>query len=221
MSEALTHPYDHAVAFTDKEINLLNKAQQVVDEAEDQWYAMDAASELRRTIAAGGVALALLMFGTWAKFYANDPSNMTGAKWSEFITDYSTRTGFAEQTVRKYTELWYYVLQDHPELREKPIGGLLLITPAAKEQQLEDQHWDQLAGAHNKKDIREVIKEVRGWQTSSKTAVTIIIDEEGRIHARQGEEPYQPVGLLIPNPDFEAGKVARARIINASGIVEV
>lgn len=219
------HPLDQEVTFTSKEMDLLKNVDQVIDKAIEQdnkWMGWDGGYQLRRSLVAGGVAMAKLLWRQWEAFYAgDDPMQMHGDAWETFKNDGVERLGLARQTVTKYTETYGTVLLKRPALQVKPIGALMLITPAAKENQLKDKNWNQLEKAHDKKAIREIIREVRGEATSSGTAVKIMINPEGHLLAAKGGDPYTIFGYIDPAPKTDAGKQARARIINATGIQEV
>lgn len=222
--DSLDHPFDQQVKFTTNEMDLIKKAGDVVEGASDKWEAWEGAYHLRRSIFAGGVAFAKLLHGLWERFYAIpnelNPSELHGDEWEAFKNDGVERTGASRQTITKYVESWSYVLVDHPELMTKPIGVLTLITPAAKAGELEAKDWKALEKANDKNAVRDIIHEIRGTQTSSGTAVKIVITPEGHLLAAKGDEPYKPFGYLTPSPDSEAGKAARQRIINAAGIIE-
>lgn len=217
----MDHPHDQELSLTEGEMKLFDQVEQVVKDAADQWEALEAGAQLRRTLIAGGVALAQLLHGVWVRFYAADPDVLSGPSWETFKNDVVDKLGVSRQTVTKYTELYHHVIRHHLKLRGKPVGALLLITPAAKADELEEKHWKALLAAPDKAAVREIIREVRGHVGPSQTAVKGILTPEGHLKAAMGDEPYAPFGYLTPQPTTKAGRIMRQRIIDAVGISEV
>jgi hypothetical protein len=127
----------------------------------------------------------------------------------DFATVAQYEMGISNQTYTKYIEGWEKVinhphLQKDPALQErilgKPVQGILLLRAAAKEDQIKPKHWEKIANAPNIDAIREIVREIRGTQTSSKTALRIVLEKDGTLKARMGGR-YQEVGYIKRDED--------------------
>ena len=147
---------------------------------------------------------------------------------NDWLDKVEAETGLSLQTIRKYTEMWAAIFEEGKvdpaiaaALRGQPIGNLLLITPAAKEGQLDEEKWTRLAEATSKDEVRDVIRETRGEQTSSSSSLTIRLRRDGVLEAKKGKDPFVGIGYLgVDNRDNPTIDAAISRIIRAAGVIE-
>lgn len=215
---------DQSTRITRTELQALDFVTELFDKAineKDPEVLNKHIARIRRSQQIEGIALAKLLF-LWKD------------KWREFeigeeFEDYVfAEDGISPQTTRKYLALWEAIFQN-PDISDeikaalygKPIQGLLLCVAASRENQLSDDNWEEIAQAPDTKTIREIIREIRGEQTSSATALIITLSRDGTLAARQGDEAYVPFGFLNPKPDNATAFNARDRIIRAAGVVEI
>ena len=145
--------------------------------------------------------------------------------WKSFDTDDTIEdaiqkaTGVPLDTVEKYLSMYKYVLAPHPELSDKPIGGLIAITVAAREEEFSDKDWEDLAKAHDKSSMLDIRTRVRGTQTKGNSRLVGTWDRDGHIYARIGGGKPEHVTHLPRDvdPDGAAGRLTE-RIIRTAGI---
>jgi hypothetical protein len=160
--------------------------------------------------------------------------------WKEFdipeerVEDYVVvSTGLSLQTFRKYTDVWESVIvesQMNPDkfepwlqksLLSKPITTLMAIAPAAREGDLEEEDWENIARAPDHATVSQIVRKARGQQTNSATKLKIILHEEGSLVASRGDE-YVHIGWLNVEENLsKTGKDAIARIVRAANVLEV
>lgn len=173
---------------------------------------------LRKTMQLRGLALAKLL----AKIHMN---------WYEFDVDDSpfnvieTEMGVPKSTAQPYIRTWNALENAAMEeatrerLYGKPIEWLYLLTGAAREGQM-DGHWEEAAEAGSKQEVQELVRELRGEQTSAKVAVTIFLDEDGTLKARRGKGRFVPFGYINLDAEGEIAEIAINRIVRAAGIID-
>lgn len=137
----------------------------------------------------------------------------------------TSSTGLAWQTIKKYMGLWedvfasdYVPTRFKQRLMGKPIGALLLLPALARDGIAEDEHWQEIANAPDKKTIRDIVRRLRGKVTSSESALVIMIRRDGEIMVSQGESYPESIGMLVATGDL--GVKAIERIVERSGIIE-
>jgi hypothetical protein len=101
----------------------------------------------------------------------------------------------------------------------KPIRGLILLTAASREDELKAEHWQTIAKAPNVDAIRDVVKQVRGWQTSSGTKLTLFLQSDGQLRARLGNTAYEVVGH-IKRDKSKLNEAVLSRLEKAGVMVE-
>lgn len=196
--------------------------------AGDPLIACEYGNAIRSQAAIRGLALAKLLYEmekNW-EFY------VAAGIEDEFEIFIEVQMGISQQTTRKYTTMWRNIFASDfvsPEIKQKlqskPIQELLLLTSAVEEGSLTDEELETIA-VSDRHRTREIIKQARGEQTSSRTAVVGSIQmRDGRyprgtiIATREGES--ETVGFLNLDLDNNsAGAKLVARIRNASGLVE-
>jgi hypothetical protein len=216
---------DQEMKLTTGEMHLLTEVDEVLEKARieaNPFKALNWGLALRRRGHISGLAQAKLLHGLqqdWAA-YATD---------MDFFDAVLQDMGIPTGTSRKYVQLWQDIFEN-PAVEEqvkkalfgKPIEGLLLLPAAAREGELTPEDWKEVAEAHDKGAIRDVVQRRRPGRTSANSAIVITLDREGFLNARRGKGKYMPIGTLR-NPD-EVGEVERIaieRIIRAAGIVVI
>jgi hypothetical protein len=193
----------------------------------DPLIASDYGLQLGRAAAIKSLALAKLLFGiqsNWELFQAAGIED----DYENFV---SAHLGITEQTARKYPAMWKAIfandfVSDEIKLRlqSKPIKELLLLTAAVEEGSLTNDELETVIVADESK-IRDMIKEARGKQTSSKSSIYISIlmrdtnkYKRGTIIATQNGVQESRGWLDLDTEGF--GLKAVARIINSAHIME-
>jgi len=223
MSE-IAHPHDTALPMTDVDLQIFDRVDTVLEEAlegNNPMLIFRFGMALRKAAQTSGLGLAKLLYDgrqIWDEFDSDD----------DFATVAKTQMGISDETYNKYIRVWEFVI-NHPYLindhhlrgavMRQPIRGLILLTAAAREDQLEPKHWEQIAKAPNVAAIREIVSEVRGYRTSAKSRLTIMIQKDGVIRVRIGEGNFENKGLIKRDgsPESEA---LLARMESAGALVE-
>ena len=216
---------DISPMFTQKDFDFLDEVDTVIERSiiqADPTYAFNFGRLLWKDGHLKGLALAKFlskMGQQWNIFQMGDVT--------ERIEDAVTaEIGISPQTVRKYSNMWESLFENDeiPELTRKmlygkPIGSLLLLTAVARDG--EDVNWEEVANASTKNEIRDIVREARGEQTSSKTALRIVLDRSGLLKCRVGmdgeEFDFGTINLTEAslNPTV---KKAVTRIVERAGI---
>ena len=145
--------------------------------------------------------------------------------WKSFDTDdeivdaIPKAMGVPLDTYEKYRDMYKFVLAPHPELSDKPIGGLIAITVAAREEEFSDKDWEDLAKAHDKSSMLDIRTRVRGTKTKGNSRLVGTWGRDGHIYARIGRGEPEHVAHLPRDvdPDSAAGRLTE-RIIRTAGI---
>lgn len=197
----LGHSYDTALPMQDIDLAILGRVDEVVKEAIASQNAMmifGFGVALRKAAQSSGLGLAKLLCDgrdNWNSFRSDD----------DFATVAKYEMGISDDTYNKYTRVWDHVvnssyLLEHSDMRDaimgKPIRGLILLTAAARENELEEEHWEIIAKAPNVDAIRDVVSNVRGWKTSSHGRLTLMLQSDGQLRAKIGETGYEVVGHI-------------------------
>jgi hypothetical protein len=154
-------------------------------------------------------------------------------RWATFPTDDTfedavfKRVGYSQQTVDKYIAVWgrIFAREDIDEERKnelmgKPMNALLAISAAAGANQLNEDQWERIVQAPDVASVKEVVRAVRGEQTSSSAAITITLDRDGYLKAKRGTGHYIPIGYLNLKVEEDFAQEAINRIVRASGVVK-
>lgn len=198
---------------------LLNQANDEVDKAVEKALlegspdsAIDYGHSLIKTGQMRGVQLARLL-------------HSLGEVWSSFDTDDTLADavmkgmGISERKLKEYSDLYQYVLQAHPELSGKPMGGLLAITVAAREGELTDDDWKDLELAHDKAAMLDIRTRARGVHTKGHHRLSGQLDRDGHIWAYEGDGEPEHAGILnIGAKDGSPAARLVQRIIESSGL---
>jgi hypothetical protein len=218
----LSHPQDSPILIRGRDADLFSVVDQVVQNAVqegDLYIALNAAATLRKWGQVTGLALAKLLYKLkvrWSEFFTDD----------DFVDAAASTVGISVQTVRKYTDIWEFVILGSPtDLMDKfmgmPVETLWLIAPASKSGDLDEDHWSALAKSENKNDVRDKIRSIRGIVTSASSALVIMLNREGFLMAKRGEDEPREFGYFdLKTEDVAAGQ-AIERICNAAGVIRL
>lgn len=152
---------------------------------------------LRHSLQMSGLGLAKLLYSLhehWDQFKAAGIDD-------EFVDVVYGEMGVATGTTAKYIAMWGSVFENKAipqevknKLYTKPIRGLLLLTAAARDGEID---WDKVTEAGTVAEIRQVVRNQRGEVTSSNSALTLELDiRTGSLFARRGVEKAI-IGLLL------------------------
>ena len=201
MSNDITHKYDTSLPLSEATLAVLDKVDEVVNQAideQDPMVIVNYGVGLRMASQVSGLGLAKLLYEgrkAWNQFRSDD----------DFATVATTQIGIADQTYNKYIWVWEHVvnadyLLEHQEVRDqimgKPIGGLILLTAAAREGQLDPEDWKEIATAPNVGAIRDVVARVRGHIGPAKNTLRLKLLKDGTMQGKLGDEPYDGVGFV-------------------------
>ena len=224
MDEIVGSSHDTGLRITEMEQMVLDKVDSVIEKAVvsgNPQLIFRHGLQLRNAGHIAGIALAKLLYEGrehWEVFGSDD----------DFATVSQFEMGISGQTYTKYTQAWEnvinnpYLLEDETlrtAIMGKPMQGLLLLRAAAREGQLEPEHWEAIANAPNVEAMRDVVKDVRGHQTSSKNVLRIVLQKDGKLKARLGGRPYQEVGYIKRDEDLVTTAVI-SRLESVGVIVE-
>lgn len=224
MSSSQAHPHDSAMPLSKATWSVLEQVDEVIAKAiEDQEpdYIIQAGLDLRMASQASGLGLAKLLYESrknWHLFGSDD----------SFATVAKTQMGVADQTYNKYIWVWEHVI-NHPYLNEnqelkklimgKPIGGLILLTAAARENQLEESDWEQLGKAPNISAIRDIIARVRGHIGPAKNTLRMLLHPDGTWLGKLGGDIYEVVGF-VHRDGSKLSEAIISRLENSGVVIE-
>jgi hypothetical protein len=214
---------DQEIAVTDTARVALNYVDTLVDAAIVEQSDDRIASFVRdqkATMHISGLSLAKLLY-RW-----KEARESFGIPNDDFEDRVFAETGISPQTTRKYVGVWetVFVKSDLPDAIErallgKPIQGLLLLPAAVREGELDAADWEEIAQAPDPASIKEVVRKRRGKVTNSHTAVTLYLERDGTLLARQGDD-QEYIGYLNQDLETEFAKTAIERIIREARVVE-
>lgn len=212
---------------------IFNQVDDVIQRAlttGDPLIALEFASKLQRDGLLKGLGIAKLMF----KLKQNWQLFEVAGIGDSFESMVESQNGYAPATVEKYIRMWESIFEN-PEMPDdiknqlsgRPIGDLLLLTAASREGSLSSRDWDEVTVASDTSKVKEIIRRARGEVTSSKSALTIMIQmrpdgiqPRGTITVSSDGERCVLGALLLDLPEDSAQK-AIARIIQRSNIMEI
>lgn len=229
----LDNPLTQPVRITDEEMKVFDEVDDIIGKAVligDPLMAFEYGSMLRRQQAVRGLALAKLLYRmreSWDLFKAAGTSD-------DLPTMAQIHLGVAPETTKKYVNMWESVFANNEIgddikkiLMGRPIGDLLLLTAAAREGSLDDSRLLEAALAPDRSSLRDIIRDGRGEQTSSGSAIRILLymvntkaGNIGSLIALRGKERVQ-IGVLFVESDDDLTKKAIESLLNARHIQEV
>lgn len=220
----LVSAHDQPMLLTEAEIDVLASVDRVIDQSVakgDPRLALTFIGDLRRSGHVTGLAMAKCLYelkDRWDTFPVDEDD--------DFVDVASAETGLGVQTIRKYVGLWEAIFvnpQVEQKVKEalvgKPISSLVLLAPAAREGQLEDEDWEDAARAPDVQAVREIVQRKRGTQTSASSTMVIMLERDGTLKARKGKGHYTPFGYLNLKIEDEVAKEAIERIVNYAHVI--
>lgn len=211
---------------------LFNKVDEVLERSitvGDPLIAFEFAQSLQRDGLLKGLAIAKLMYKvkqSWALFEVAG----VGDTFENLV---QSMNGYSPATVDKYIRMWESIFEnpDLPEdiknsLSGRPIRDLMLLTAASREGSLTDEDWGKVSVAGDTSEVRDIVRKARGEVTSSKNAVTIILQirdngtyPRGALTASKDGLRIM-IGTLDVDNEDEIAKKAITRLVNAARILE-
>lgn len=229
LDNALTQP----VRITDEEMRVFDEVDDIIGKSVligDPLMAFEYGSMLRRQQAVRGLALAKLLYRmreSWDLFRAAGTSD-------DLPTMASIHMGVAPETTKKYVNMWESVFANNDIgddikkiLMGRPIGDLLLLTAAARDGSLDDSRLLEAALAPDRASLREIVREGRGEQTSSSSAIRLVVymvdtknGNKGDLVAFRGKDRVV-IGTLFVESDDDLTKKAIESLLNARHVQEI
>lgn len=184
--------------------------------------------DIARRRAMEGLALAKLLYRleeSWGMF------QVAGLE-DDMLPMVEIHMGIKPSTAKKYLDMWKGIFENPmvPEeiktiLSGRKISDLLLMTAAVREGQLSGEDLKAVALTASTQDLRDKIKEVRGEQTSSSSAIRLYLTRvskgdmpAGTVYAQQGRK--KEVLFKVKSEYGELGQQAMARFIRENGLIE-
>ena len=158
-----------------------------------------------------GVQLARLFYEldrVWKSFDTDD----------EIVDAVPKAMGVPLDTFEKYRDMYKYVLVSHPELSDKPIGGLIGITVAAREDEFSDKDWEEIGKAHDRGSMLDVRRRVRGVQTQGHNRLVITWGRDGHLWVAKSGGEKKHVAYFPRESDDPVVAQAIDRLIRGGGV---
>lgn len=206
----------------EKVFSLIDNAVKKALRHEDMQVLVEQANMLRRQGQVSGLALAKLLY-EW-----REHCDVFGLDLDDWADTVHAETGLSVQTARKYSTMWEVIfVKSRPSddvlkrLSGQPIQSLLLMAPAFKEEQVSEEDVVRLSNAVDTQEVREIIHEIRGDQTSSNNALIIQVMRDGVLRAKRGDGAYVGIGYLNVNArEDPVVDAAISRLLRAAGVIE-
>jgi len=175
-----------------------------------------------------GIALAKLFWELQDKWNTFVQAGIDDT-YEDFI---ESETAYSSVTVKKYAEMWKAIFLN-PDISDeikdrlmgKPIKSLLLLTAGARGGDFGEDEWLDIIQSSSSAEVRDIVRGVRGSQTSSENAVLIQLDiRTGQLSARKGSNGFfEPFGILALDKVKTSEAVATAveRIVRDARIMEI
>ncbi len=182
-------------------------------------------SMLRKDAQLKGVMVAKLLSDLWDVW---PTLQGVDASFNGYVEAASAETGLRAKTIKPYIRMWKAIFANkqvpagaRAALFNFPVATLLYLQPAAQDGTL-DGKWKDVIECETPGEVKDMVRDLRGTNTSSETAVRIVLSHDGRLRAKRGSKGnYIPIGHLALDSENEIAKIAITRIITAAGIVEL
>lgn len=169
---------------------------------------------LRKDARIRGIALAKLLWAVadqWELFQSKGTED-------DFYSFVEAEMDIPISTSRVYVGIWdaLFANPNVPDevkerLLSKPIRTLKLLPALASESEVD---WNDVISTTTHDEVRQLVRQARGEQTSSKTALFIRLDTRtGQLSAKQGDKPFEPFGVLNMETGSDVCNHAIERII--------
>lgn len=137
------------------------------------------------------------------------------------------KLNLASATVRRWRRTWYWVIvhPDHDKERTKilltkPAQGLYALVSPSKEGLMTEEAWKSAEKATNKGALEELRRELQGISVTGDNRLMIMLERDGTIKARKGDQHYRAVGVLNIDDEDETVQAAVERITRKAGVFE-
>lgn len=218
----MDHQHDAVQAITKERLDSVTRdVKLVIDDAikhKDPEIAFVYGQNLHESGQALWIAVASLTYEMkllWKEKFKSD---------DDFIAVASTRWNKAPETIRRYTEIWEWVIQKPVHSTErllsilsKPAQGLWYVKQAAREGQIVEADWEEISKAPNISSLRDIGKRIRGEVGRAKDSLKIMLEDDGTLKARR-KGAYEVVGYLNINDESVVVQSAIERIQNRAGV---
>jgi hypothetical protein len=144
----------------------------------------------------------------------------------DFLQVAHEETGYARDSIRRLLKTWEemiaapkyqledgeVVIKEHGAKRRKRIlghaaGTAYLLSSAAREGEMTEAYWEEFELAPDQATVREIRQNIRGDQTSSSSALKLMMEPDGTLKVRR-KGPYKVWGMvnvhLRDDPDIDA-----------------
>lgn len=212
---------DQAIVFSEEDTKLIiTDVTRVIEQAllQGPEVAMQAGMRLRQGGQSRALAIAHLLYslkGHWESFPTDDT----------FEDAVFKGMGLSRQTVDKYIRVWERIFASDTvndvtkkALLGKPINSLLAVSAAAADGQISEAQWKDVVRAPDTSSVKEIVRQIRGRQTSSKNALVYTYERDGAIKYRRGGGHYKSLGFLPPTKDQDANE-ALDTLLRRAGVV--
>lgn len=219
MSENL----DSIIPFSKEEIDLIYvSVDDIMDKANiaGPEIALDYAAKLRAGGQARGYALAHLLWRLkqqWKSFPTDD--DFEDAIWKAL--------GYSTDTTYRYVHIWDNIFANEKvplaaktHLLQMPINTTYALVSPTRQGELDDEDWEEIEEATDKQAISEIISKAKGKEKKENpNLLVIILEKDGRLRCRKGQEKYEDFGFLNLEKETDSVKAAIDRLLNKGGVV--
>jgi len=222
MSLALSSADQMDGRMTDRELEYMERWRQTILQAieeKDLASIVNLNDALRSAAKLVGIQLAEFLYLLKSGWPSLD-SDETFEEFAEY------KLGYSVQTVTKYTGTWEVIFEQDRISEERkqlligyPIGALYLLKAAIQDGDLTEEHWAQIEQATTKQEVRNVVRQARGEQTSSSAALRIRMDSRGIVSSKRGDGEWYVVGKLETETGIREINDAIDRIVRSAGVL--
>ena len=219
MSEA----HDSLIPIYSKEMDLIYKSvDDVMDKANLMGpdIALEYGLQLRAEGQVRGYALAHLLWRLreqWKSFPTDD--DFEDAVWKKL--------GYSTDTTYRYIHIWDNIFANDkvpasvkPHLLGMPINTTYALIHSARQGDLTDADWEEVENATDKQAIDDIIHKATGKEKKENpNMLVIMLEKDGRLRCRKGQEKYEDFGYLNLEKETDAVKAAIDRLMNKGGVI--
>ena len=219
MSEA----HDSIIPLGNGEMKLVyDSVDEIMDKANlaGPDIALEYALRLRAEGQVRGYALAHLLWRLkqqWKSFPTDD--DFEDAVWKKL--------GYSTDTTYRYVKIWDDIFANEkvpasvkPHLLGMPINTTYALAAPARQDELTAEHWEEVEQATDKQAIDEIIHKARGTEKKENpNLLVIMLEKDGRLRCRKGQEKYEDFGYLNLEKESDAVKAAIDRLLNKGGVI--
>ena len=219
MSEA----HDSIIPLGNGEMKLVyDSVDEVMDKANLMGpdIALEYGLQLRAEGQVRGYALAHLLWRLkqqWKSFPTDD--DFEDAVWKKL--------GYSTDTTYRYIHIWDNIFANDkvpasvkPHLLGMPINTTYALVHAARQDELNEADWEEVENATDKQAIDDIIHKATGKEKKENPNILVImLEKDGRLRCRKGQEKYEDFGYLNLEKESDAVKAAIDRLLNKAGVI--